>query len=210
VITPFLFSERTAIDQVDFWSYLSTGPVDIMIQTVADVGVVPAFLNTAPFVYSARSGPDIHASLFGLDPNCNNPLDCAYYSGSVTLRTPFIAEAGVAYYFRSSVNLLIGFQTVGLPSGASWQTKACDGIPPYCPAIGGAFVLHGEAAPVPEPGTLVLLGSGLLYVRVARTRKFIGYLDLVLNSARSCKQSEWIRYARCGFCWLRTNGRRRV
>ena len=78
------------------------------------------------------------------------------------------------------------------------------------PAIGGAFVLHGEAAPVPEPGTLVLLGSGLLYVRVARTRKFIGYLDLVLNSARSCKQSEWIRYARCGFCWLRTNGRRRV
>jgi hypothetical protein len=82
----------------------------------------------------------------------------------VTLNTPFIAEAGVAYYFRTDVNLLIGFQTVGLPSGQSWQTKACGGMTPYCPAIGGAFVLHGEVAPIPEPGTLLLLGGGLLAV----------------------------------------------
>ncbi len=159
VLTPFVFNEETVIDEIDYWSQFPFGT--FTVQKVADVGNPPC-CQTAPPVATLTFGPGSHAEPFGVDPNCRPPSSCSFYSITMPLATPFVAQAGVPYYLSADADLVVGFRQVGLDAGSAWKIARCPDNHQPCPTAGAAFTLRGNV--VPEPATLLLVSAGLMAI----------------------------------------------
>jgi len=130
------------------------------VQIYSDLGGHPEML-----LYQTNVSGNGGETFFGFD-NLNDPM----YLYGVNLN--FVTTANTTYWLSVYPDLGLppqwGWETGTGGDGAAWACffSACGPIPNDL-----AFALFGHAETTPEPGTLILLGSGILGVAGTLRRK---------------------------------------
>ena len=182
----FLFAFSVAADYTfSFQTLSSVAGLDSMLGLFDATGAISSYLDPAGDEFSAF-GADIDP--FGDIPNLNDrfaglvledPLKDDLFYLAVLLNPSFDPSEDDPFSFVSN-----GFNgSVESPVGSLRASFGCEGVDlegsPLCPGGGGSLSLQysispvgGGPAPVPEPGTLALLGTGALAALTRRrTRK---------------------------------------